>query len=236
MANADIRSLCSKYEAVEYADDGQVHPDCLYARLMAQLHLTDTMVMHLAAHGAKDDHIRNLMGLLYPDLPQDNAVLHNPNAIKLKLVIGDAIVISEFTQKRELNPDQMVFCPEGYRIQKIQQFMDHHLELIDENQKPNGHIWRKVQQQISNQSLTFIKWALWKSEWQYQNAQKSLESSSRAVRITQTSEGTATLSVPNDMEAFLDSPLIGLDLANLLDIFTRRRVVYVCEKVFRITP
>ena len=70
MANADIRSLCSKYDAVEYADDGQVHPDCLYARLMAQLHLTDTMVMHLAAHGAKDDHIRNLMGLLYPDLPK----------------------------------------------------------------------------------------------------------------------------------------------------------------------
>ena len=111
MARADTRSLCLKYDALHRADDGQDDPDCLYSRLRAQLQLTDTQVMNLAAHGAKDDHIRNLMGMLYPEIQQDNTILHNPNAIKLRLIIGDAIVITEFIQKRELNPDQTVFCP-----------------------------------------------------------------------------------------------------------------------------
>ena len=117
MAQTDIRSLCLHYNALHTASNGQDDPDCLYSRLKAHLKYNDAQIMNLAAHGARDDHIHSLMRILYPELAQEQAILHNPDAIKLKLIINDAILITESIQKQTLKLDQTKLYQDNYQIQ-----------------------------------------------------------------------------------------------------------------------
>ena len=230
----DLRSLCEKHRGVTVDQAGEPTIDCLYSRIKNTLNLTDDDILRLAAYGAKDEDIIQLMVTLYPELPRDN-IQRTPDGISLRLIMNAVVMLSEHQSKQELLiGTQQDSCPENYRVSKLDWYTRTYSEIVEECCRPNPIIWKKVIDAKRNNALSFIPWKLWVSESVYNHKVNFLALETNKTTpflLQQDNDGNNQLVISNQLENILTNNPAQINLATVLDIQQMRRIVYACESI-----